>query len=151
CPRLRVGRALGWAFLAHVPGDPRGARNVRAASRALFEALAPVIPDRSALFTVTGLADVGGLLQLGRDVVVLDAAADGGRDAPMLTQALLARGRRVFVLGHSLDGVLGEFARAGRPRPVPLTPSLQLFEVAAPSVTPPAPRPGAVSGAQTTP
>ena len=93
--------------------------------------------------------EVGGILQLGRDLVVLDATADAARDAPMLTQALLARGRRVFVLGHTLDGLLGGLARSGRLRPVPLTPPLQLFEITAPSVTSPAPGPRAVSGART--
>src|SRR5262249_57287350 len=100
--------------------DLRGSRKVRATSRALFDALAPVIPDRSALFTVTGLTDVGGLLQLARDVVVLDIAVDDGRDAGPLTAALLARDRRVFVLANGLsEPALPAIARAGLVRQVP--------------------------------
>jgi hypothetical protein len=129
---LLVGLSLGWALFVHVADDLRGSRDVRATSRALFEALAPVIPDRSALFTVTGLADVGGLLQLGRDVVVLDAAADDGRDAGPLAAALLARDRRVFVLANGLsEPALQALARTGRWRPIAVRPPLQAFEIEA--------------------
>jgi len=61
-------------------------------------ALAPVLPDGSALVGYTANKDAAFPLLFDRDIVILDARGDEGADAPALIRELLARNRRVFVL-----------------------------------------------------
>jgi hypothetical protein len=69
-------------------------------------------------------------LVMTRDVVILDAKADEGRDAPMLIQALLAQGRRVFFLESGFPPDVRARALAGVRRvELPETHGLPIFEV----------------------
>ena len=75
------------------------------------QALGRVLPDGSALVAYTGYKDAAVPLLFDRDIVILDARADEGKDAPILIRELLGRNRRVFVLedgfpGEVLSGVL---------------------------------------------
>lgn len=89
---------LGWGLALHIGDDMAASRVIRSWKHQTGEALRAVVPDRSALITYWGNRDATGALLLDRDVVILDAHADEGRDAPMLIRELLARDRRVFVL-----------------------------------------------------
>ncbi len=66
-----------------------------------------------------------GPLMLTKDVLLLDAWADGGVDAPMLTRELMAKGRRVLVridgfssalLDRMSNGLLVDTLRTRFPR-----------------------------------
>ena len=103
---VAAGLCLGWAMALHVMDDVQASRSLRTANLARTRALARVLPGASALVTYWGTRDAAGPLLFDRDIVILDAHADEGHDAPMLIRALLARNRKVFVL------------RSGMPRDV---------------------------------
>ena len=89
-------------------------------SLAQTEALGRVLPDGSALVAYWGNKDAAVPLLFNRDIVILDARADEGKDAPLLIRELLHRNRRVFVLqsgfpGDVLSGVLAGWHVVGRP------------------------------------
>jgi hypothetical protein len=80
------------------------------------------LPDRSALVAYWGFKDAAFPLLFDRDIVILDARADEGRDAPLLIQELMDQNRRVFVLtsgfpGNVLSGVFADWTvvPVGRP------------------------------------
>jgi hypothetical protein len=52
----------------------------------------------------TGYKDAAFPLLFNRDIVILDARADEGKDAPILIRELLDRNRRVFVLQSGFPG-----------------------------------------------
>jgi hypothetical protein len=93
-----VGVSLGWGLALHLGEDLAASRRLRTLNHRAAERLRALVPDHSALITYYGRRDAPGPLQLDRDVVILDAHADEGADAPMLIRELLARQRRVFVL-----------------------------------------------------
>ena len=95
---LLLGLAVGWSFFVHLTDDVRGVNGVRKANFERTEVLDSVIPEYSAIVAYGGSKDPAGPLQMKKDIVILDAWADGGEDAPALVGELLARGRRVFVL-----------------------------------------------------
>ena len=97
-----VGLCLGWALMLHLVDDATASRRRKASQLERTELLRSALPDHSAVVTYWGSRDAVGPLLLDRDLVVLDAHADDGQDAPMLIRELLARNRRVFVLQ---DGV----------------------------------------------
>ena len=101
-----AGMCLGWGLLLHLSTDVGMAQFMRSNNRARTRALASVLPDRSALLAHWGNADAAGPVLLGRDVVVLDVAADEGSDARTLVDQLLAQNRRLFVLGDGLTPAL---------------------------------------------
>lgn len=93
-----LGCALGWAFFVHLTDDVRGVHAHRRANLERTAVLDSVVPDHSAIVAWGGSKDAAGPLQMHKDVVILDAWADRGQDAPRLVRELLGRGRRVFVL-----------------------------------------------------
>jgi hypothetical protein len=95
---LILGLAIGWSFFVHLNDDVRGVSARRGANLERTEILDSVVPDGSALVAYWGSKDAAGPLQMEKDLVILDAWADGGQDAPVLVNELLASGRRVFVL-----------------------------------------------------
>ncbi|HEX5475765.1 MAG TPA: hypothetical protein VFX12_13980 [Vicinamibacterales bacterium] len=95
---LAAGLCLGWALALHLADDVQASRLLRTVNLARTRALASVVPDVSALVTYGGNKDASVPLLFDRDVVILDARADEGHDAPALIRALLTRGRRVFVV-----------------------------------------------------
>jgi hypothetical protein len=92
-----AGIGLGWGLALHLGDDMTASRRLRAANQRATEELGAVVPDYSALITYWGSRDAAGPLLFDRDVVILDARADAGADAPTLIRELLARQRRVFV------------------------------------------------------
>jgi hypothetical protein len=95
---VSLGLCLGWSFSLHLLEDVTASQRLRRQNLATTRALEQVIPDRSAVLTYWGAKDAAIPLVMTRDVVILDAKADEGRDAPKLIQALLAQDRRVFFL-----------------------------------------------------
>jgi len=130
---LLAGACLGWALFVHLGDDVRESLSFRAQKLRVLRALDPVIPDRSAVFTYASPKDALGALQLDRDVVILDTNFDLGADAPRLARALLAAGRRVFVLVNGLpEPILGGLAAVGGVRRAPVPPPVLLLEVGSP-------------------
>jgi hypothetical protein len=99
-----VGLCLGWALTLHVADDVAASRRVRARKLAETQALARVLTDGSALVAYTGYKDAAVPLLFDRDLVIVDARADQGEDAPILIRELLDRRRRVFVLRSGFPG-----------------------------------------------
>lgn len=130
---LLVGACLGWALFVHLADDVRESLTYRAQKLRVLRALDPVIPDRSAVFTYASPKDALGPLQLDRDVVILDTFFDHGADAPRLAQALLATGRRVFVLANGVpQPIVTAVAAVGRVSVPPVAPPILLLEIEAP-------------------
>ncbi len=101
---VTAGVCLGWAMALHLGDDVAASRRLRSSNLEAVRALQAVLPDRSALITYWGSKDAVGPLLFDRDIVILDAHADEGKDAPMLIRELLARGRRVFVVQAGFPG-----------------------------------------------
>ena len=78
--------------------DLRASRQKRQINAARLESLNQLVPDHSALVAYWGFKDAAGPLRLWKDIVILDAWADQGADAPTLVEKLLQQGRRVYVL-----------------------------------------------------
>jgi hypothetical protein len=103
-PRLRplvvaaAGLCLGWGLALHLLDDVPASRRLRSANLAETDALAGVLTDGSALVAYWGGKDAAFPLLFDRDIVILDARADEGKDAPLLIRQLLDRHRRVFLL-----------------------------------------------------
>ena len=93
-----AGLCLAWGLTLHLATDVPASRRLR--SRKLMEtrALDGVLTNGSALVAYAGSKDAAVPLLFDRDVVILDARGDEGKDAPLLIGELLARNRRVFVL-----------------------------------------------------
>lgn len=114
---LTVGACLAWGFTLHLSTDVLTAQALRRENRIRSEALKRVVPDGSALVAYRGNSNAAVSLLFDRDVVILDARADEGADAPSLIRALLARDRRVFVLENGfpaevLERIMGGFERS---------------------------------------
>ena len=93
-----IGLCLGWAVAVHLGEDLRGSHLSRSENLARTVALSPALTGGSVLVAYWGDKDAAVPLLFSRDLLVLDARADEGRDAPLLIEHLLGRGRRVFVL-----------------------------------------------------
>jgi hypothetical protein len=108
-----AGLCLGWAVMIHLGTDVIASRAIKASNRERTEALRAALPDYSAVIAYWGSRDAVGPLLLDRDLVVLDAHADDGRDAPRLIRELLSQGRRVFVMQQGMPPDLLSRLRAG--------------------------------------
>lgn len=100
-PRIIAGLAsacFGWGLALHATTDVAMSTLMRENNLRRTETLAGVVPDRSAIVAYWGYADATGPLLITRDIVVVDAAADDGRDAPEIVRRLLAEKRKVFVI-----------------------------------------------------
>ena len=93
-----VGACLGWGLMNHLGTDVFLSQFVRQENLRRTRALEAVLPDRSAAIGHWGGKDAVVPLLFTRDIVILDAWADDGRDAPRLIRGLLSSKRRVFVL-----------------------------------------------------
>ena len=93
-----IGLCLGWALALHLAQDLQASHRAKRYHLAQTAALSPVLTDGSALVAYWGHKDSATPLLFDRDLVILDARADEGKDAPLLIGDLLNRGRRVFVL-----------------------------------------------------
>jgi hypothetical protein len=93
-----IGTCLGWGLLLHLSSDVDMSQFMRAWNLARTRVLADVVPDGSAVIAHSGNTNAAVPLLMTRDIVILDAAADDCRDAPMLIRQLLAANRKVFVV-----------------------------------------------------
>jgi hypothetical protein len=114
-----VGACIGWGFVVHGATDVGAATVMRSLNQARARALEEVVPDRAAIVAYWGAVNPVGPLLFTRDLVAVDIRADQGHDGAAVIQALLAQGRRVFLLN---DGMPPELVRraAGELRLVPV-------------------------------
>lgn len=127
--RLRVAllaACVGWALVIHVGDDMQAARGLRDFNGFQRRAIAEHLPDEpAALLAIAPQKEALCPLQLDHDLVMIDPSADGARDTGRLTDELLTKGRRVFVLGGMPEPYLAAVftgrsfeMRATRPMPV---------------------------------
>lgn len=95
-----LGICLGWSVLVNVFGDLPASRNRRLRNAAVWSALENNVPVHSAIFTLGSWRDAAGALVLSRDVVILDAGADEGKDSGELARELRLKERLIFILGN---------------------------------------------------
>jgi hypothetical protein len=89
--------------VVHVGQDVLTARKRRTKTELISRDLQARLPAGSAVFTWTVYRNTAAPLQLHRDVIIVDASRDHGRDAPKLIAQLMNRGRRVFLLKNGFD------------------------------------------------
>jgi len=112
-----LGISVGYSFFIHLETDLVGSRTRRHINEARLNDLESAVPGRSALFVYWGNKDAAGPLQIDKDVVIVDAWADGGTDAPLLAGELLKAKRRVFVFTKDFpDSILQHLHEAGSTR-----------------------------------
>jgi hypothetical protein len=115
-----VGLCLGWALAIHVADDLPNSHRTRRYNLARTQALATVLTDRTALVAWWWHKDPAVPLLFERDIVILDARADNGDDAPVLIRELLGKGRRVLLLEDDFPADVLERVVAGlHAAPVP--------------------------------
>ena len=99
---ITLGLCIGWSFMVQNI-DLMTSRKIRTTNAEGLDSLNSKIPDHAALFTFWGAQKAtAGPLQLKKDVVILDAWADDGKDASTLTQELLHQHRDIFVDGTGM-------------------------------------------------
>lgn len=108
---LLAGACLGWGFMIHIGNDVLVSQAKRAGNLTRTRALAAVVPDSAALVGLWGFKDAAVPLLFTLDIVILDAWADEGKDAPVLIRELLSRNRRVFALEEGFSQ--GDLERVG--------------------------------------
>ena len=108
-----AGLCLAWGLTLHVVDDVAASGRLRARKQAETEALGRVLTDGSALVAYSGSKDGAVPLLFDRDIVILDARADEGKDAPILIGELLGRDRKVFLLQDGFPGEALSRVRAG--------------------------------------
>ena len=97
-----LGLSIGWAFMVQTV-DLAASRRIRETNAVGLDSLDAVIPDHSALFTFWGAQkSTAGPMQLHKNIVILDAWADMGKEAPTLARELLHQQRRVFLYGTGM-------------------------------------------------
>jgi hypothetical protein len=127
---VSLGLSIGWAFSLHLIEDVTASQRLRRQNLATTQRLERAIPTHSALLAYWGAKDAAIPLVMTRNVVILDARADEGKDAPMLIQALLAQKRRVFFLASGFPPEVRERTLAGvRLIELPDPHGLPIFEV----------------------
>ena len=108
-----AGICLGWAFMLHMD-DVAASQRIRRFYQDRTAKLAGVLPDHSAFIAWWGNKHAAVPLLFDRDIVILDAYSDNGRDAPMLIRRLLSDGRKVVLCADGfppdvLDAVIAGF------------------------------------------
>jgi hypothetical protein len=125
-----VGAALGWATTVHLGDDVAASRVLRSSRRDYLRELRPYLEDGSAVFASGPIKDALGPLQIERDVVIAAPGLDRAATTDELAGALLAAGRRVFLLPNVLPAELWSAVLDGRKVEYLGTP-LRLIEVGA--------------------
>jgi hypothetical protein len=124
-----VGVCIGWGFSLHLAEDLSVSQVLRAVNLSSTEEIGAVVPTNSALVTHWGASYPAAALLLTRDIVVVDAHADGGQSTSVLIKELLAKGRRVFVLeGGFPEGMVQKISEGLKATPVP-SPTAQFLEL----------------------
>jgi hypothetical protein len=106
---------FGWAMLVHIAEDVRASRVVRARNKtraAIISAALPATP--AAVFAHWGTKDPLPVLHFEHDIVGADTWVDDGRSARVLSEAMLAQGRTIFVLVWGMPLPLLEQLTNGR-------------------------------------
>jgi hypothetical protein len=98
-----LGLALGWAFFVHALEDVPADHEVRELHARVARTLSPEVPQRSAVAACSNQKMGLGILQLDRDLVVVDVCVDDGQAAAPTIQALLDAGRRVLVYANGIE------------------------------------------------
>ncbi len=119
-----LAAGVGWAFALHLGDDmvaERGLRDFNGFQRAAIEAHLPAAP--SALIAIAPQREAMCPLQRHHDLVMIDPSIDDAADTDRLTAALLAGGRRVFVVGGRVpDAYLEAVFRDRRVRMIAAAP-----------------------------
>ena len=88
-----------------------------------------MLPDRSAFIAWWGYKHAAVPLLFERDIVILDAYADNGKDAPNLIRHLLEDGRRVVLLADGFPpDVLEQVIRGLNVTPIDV-PGMRVLEI----------------------
>jgi hypothetical protein len=124
-----LGACLGWGLMLHLSTDVGMSQFMRANNLARTRALAEVLPNKAAIVAHWGNADAVGPLLLTRDIVVLDVAADEGRDSRLLIRDLFGRNRRVFLLEDGVSSEIMDRIRTDLPAIPAPTSVLRLVEL----------------------
>ena len=123
-----AGICLGWAFMLHMD-DVVASQRIRRFYQARTVKLAAVLPDRSAFIAWWGYKHAAVPLLFERDIVILDAYADSGKDAPKLIRHLLEDGRRVVLLADGFPpDVLEQVIRGLNVTPIDV-PGMRVLEI----------------------
>ena len=108
---VSMGLCLGWSCMVQT-SDLATSRRIRSTNAIGLDSLEAKIPNHAALFAFWGAQkSMAGPMQLNKDVVILDAWADNGRDAPLLKRELQGQGRRVFAFGTGMPPAIIEGIR----------------------------------------
>lgn len=106
---VALSASLAWAAAIHVGEDVPAARLARREKLEVLDYGRRLLPARDpvALIAYRGATEAFGPLQLERDLVILDAWADGGKTTATLAEEYLAKGRRVFLLANGFPAEIG--------------------------------------------
>ena len=115
----------------HLASDVPASHRLRGRKLAETEALKGILMNGSALVAYSGAKDAAVPLLFDRDLVILDARADEGKDAPILIRELLALNRRVFVLENGFPGDVLRDVLAGWHATRIVSPGMRLVELRA--------------------
>jgi hypothetical protein len=99
-PRLLgvlLGAAIGWALFVHLYDDFDADRRRRALHLMAARLADAHLPNDAALFAYRWRGVSFGVLQMDRDLVIVDPYADNGETAGVLARELEQQGRRIFV------------------------------------------------------
>ena len=123
-----LGLCIGWSFMVQTI-DLASSRRVRTTNAIGLDSLNAKIPNHAALFTFWGAQkSTAGPIQLGKDVVILDAWADMGKDAPMLTHELVQQHRKVFIFGTGMPSDILQNVKGRDSLSIVLTRPFLLYE-----------------------
>jgi hypothetical protein len=123
-----LGLCIGWSFMVQTI-DLASSRRIRTTNAIGLDSLNAKIPNHAALFTFWGAQkSTAGPLQLGKDVVILDAWADMGKDAAMLTHELVQQHRKVFIFGTGMPSDILQNVKGRDSLSIVLTRPFLLYE-----------------------
>lgn len=124
-----LGLCIGWSVMVQSI-DLTTSRRIRLTNSVGLDSLEAKIPDHSALFAYWGAQkSTAGPMQLDKDVIILDAWADNGKEAPTLAQDLLHANRRVFLYGTGMPQAMIQGISGSDSLATVLTKPFLLYEI----------------------
>ncbi len=126
---IAIGLCIGWSLMVQTI-DLATSRRIRTTNAVGLDSLNAKIPNHAALIAFWGAQkSTAGPIQLDKDVVILDAWADMGKDAPLLAQELLRQQRRVFIYGSGMPSEIVQAVKGQDSLSLVLTRPFLLYEL----------------------